>query len=317
MGYSGNPKDYSVAVVYGGKSGEREVSLNSGTCCARALEEKGFKVQLIDPASHEDLVRLVEEDFDVAFLALHGKGGEDGTMQGFLETIGLPYTGSGILASAQAVNKGKAKELYAAAGLRVAASEVISCQDTLDAADYEELAAEIGIPCVVKPATEGSSLGMTIVRDAAQLPEAVKTALAVDDEALVEAFIEGIELTVGVMGNENPEAFPIIQVVTTGDEFYNYHAKYSAGGSKHLCPAPVSEEITSNAQEMALAAHVVLGCKGVSRSDIMVDDQGQCWILETNTLPGMTNTSLVPDAARVAGLEFPDLCEKLIELALE
>lgn len=317
MAYSGNPKDYSVAVVYGGTSGEREVSLNSGACCAKALEEKGFKVQLIDPASHDDLVRLVEGSFDVAFLALHGKGGEDGSMQGFLQTIGLPYTGSGILASAQAVNKAKAKELYAAAGLRVAASEVIGCQDHLDAQDFEELAAEIGIPCVVKPATEGSSLGMTIVRDAAQLPEAVALSLSVDEEAIVEAFIEGIELTVGVMGNEKPEAFPVIQVVATNDEFYNYHAKYAAGGSQHLCPAPVSESITSNAQEMALAAHIVLGCKGVSRSDIMVDKEGDCWILETNTLPGMTNTSLVPDAARVAGLEFPDLCEKLIVLALE
>ena len=158
---------------------------------------------------------------------------------------------------------------------------------------------------------------MTIVKDAADLREAIATALAVDDEAMIEAFIEGTELTVGVLGTEDPFALPIIQVVPNQDEFYNYHAKYAEGGSTHLCPAPVSAEITEEAQNMAVAAHSILGCRGISRSDFMLDKDGQCWILETNTLPGMTNTSLVPDAARVAGMEFPQLCEKLIEFALE
>lgn len=316
MAYSGNPKDYAVAVLYGGTSGEREVSLNSGTCCARALEEKGFAVTMIDPASRDDLKRLVEETFDVAFLALHGKGGEDGTMQGFLETLGIPYTGSGILSNAIAINKGKSKELYESAGLRVAASVLVGRNDVLDDADRQEIVDTCGIPCVVKPSTEGSSLGMTIVRDASDLQAALDTALAVDDEAMVEQFIDGIELTVGVMGSDDPTAFPVIQILSNDDEFYNYHAKYAAGGSAHICPAPISEEATEQAQGMAVAAHAVLGCKGISRTDIMLDEEGRCWVLETNTLPGMTDTSLIPDAARAVGMDFGDVCEKLIEMAL-
>ncbi len=317
MTYSGNPKDYSVAVVYGGTSGEREVSLNSGKCCAAALSEIGFHVELIDSSLADDLKKLIDKKFDVAFLALHGKGGEDGTIQGFLEIVGIPYTGSGVLASATAVNKGKAKEVYEAAGLRVAPSAVIGKGDELDASDLHEIATEIGIPCVVKPTTEGSSLGMTIVRDEADLQKAIDLALSVDDEAMVEAFIEGIELTIGVIGNDNPRALPIIQVVPTEDDFYNFHAKYAEGGSKHLCPAPVSPEVTESVQALAVAAHSVLGCRGISRSDIMMDSRGDCWLLETNTLPGMTNTSLVPDAAKVVGMDFPHLCEKIIALALE
>ncbi len=317
MAYSGNPKDYAVAVLYGGTSGEREVSLNSGKCCGRALEEKGFSVTLLDPASRDDLKRLIDETFDVAFLALHGKGGEDGTLQGFLETLGIPYTGSGILANAIAINKGKSKELYESAGLRVAASVLVGRNDVLDDADRQEIVDTCGIPCVVKPSTEGSSLGMTIVRDAGDLQAALDTALAVDDEAMVEQFIDGIELTVGVMGSDDPTAFPVIQILSNDDEFYNYHAKYAAGGSTHICPAPISEEATEQAQGMAVAAHAVLGCKGISRTDIMLDKEGRCWVLETNTLPGMTDTSLIPDAARAVGMSFGDVCEKLIEMALE
>lgn len=316
MAYSGNPKDYSVAVLYGGTSGEREVSLNSGACCGEALKELGFSVTMIDPASRDDLKKLVEEEFDVAFLALHGKGGEDGTLQGFLETLGIPYTGSGILSSAIAVNKAKSKECYEDAGLRVAASVVIGRNDVLDSEDLKEIEETCGIPCVVKPTTEGSSLGMTIVRDASQIQPALDVAFQVDDEAMVEQFIEGIELTVGVVGNDSYEALPVIQIVPNDDEFYNYHAKYAAGGSTHLCPAPLDEDTTQKVQDMAIAAHAVLGCRGVSRTDIMLDKEGDCWILETNTLPGMTKTSLIPDAARVVGMDFPRVCEKLIELAL-
>lgn len=146
---------------------------------------------------------------------------------------------------------------------------------------------------------------------------AIDTALGVDDEAMVEQFIEGLELTVGVMGNDEPQALPVIQIVPTEDEFYNFHAKYAAGGSTHLCPAPISAELTEQLQNLAVAAHMVLGCKGVTRTDILVKDDGSCWILETNTLPGMTGTSLVPDAARAIGIEFPELCEKIVAMALE
>ena len=317
MAYSGNPNEYRVAVVYGGTSGEREVSLNSGRCCAEALREIGFEAELIDSAEKADLQRLLAGEFDVAFLALHGKGGEDGSIQGFCQIAGVPYTGSGVLASAQAVNKAKAKEIYAAAGLPVAPSATVGRGDALDDQDLYEIADEVGIPCVVKPNTEGSSLGLTIVKDVADLRDAIDTALAVDEEALVEAFVSGRELTIGVLGTEDPAALPIIEVVPTSDEFYNYHAKYAVGGSNHLCPAPVSPAITETAQAIAVAAHAVLGCSGISRSDIMLDEDDNCWLLETNTLPGMTDTSLVPDAARVAGIEFPRLCEKLIAFALE
>lgn len=317
MTYSGNPQDYSVAVVCGGTSGEREVSLNSGAACVDALSQAGFKVSKIDSASKDDLKRLLEEPFDVGFLVLHGKPGEDGAMQGFMETIGMPYTGSGILASAQAMDKAKSKELYEAAGLPIAPYQVIGKEDVLDDDDLAEIADMVGIPCVVKPVTEGSSLGMTIVRDEADLKEAINVSLAVDDEAMVEAFIDGIELTIPVMGNNEPEALPVIQIVSNNDEFYNYHAKYAVGGSTHLCPAPLDEDMTEEVQSIALAAHMVLGCRGISRSDVMLDKEGRCWLLETNTLPGMTSTSLVPDSARAAGMEFPALCEKMIALALE
>ena len=317
MAYSGNPKEYSVAVLYGGTSGERPVSLNSGSSCAKALEGLGFKVTLIDTADTQDLSRLITDEFDVAFIALHGRGGEDGTIQGFLETLGIPYTGSGILASAQAINKSKTNELYAQAGLPVADSVTVGKGDPLNDDDLAGIMDEIGIPCVVKPATEGSSLGMTIVKDPADMRGAIDTALGVDDEAMVEQFIEGLELTVGVMGNDEPQALPVIQIVPTEDEFYNFHAKYAAGGSTHLCPAPISAELTEQLQNLAVAAHMVLGCKGVTRTDILVKDDGSCWILETNTLPGMTGTSLVPDAARAIGIEFPELCEKIVAMALE
>ena len=317
MAYSGNPSDYKVAVLCGGKSGEREISLNSGKCCAEALEGLGFDVTKIDTANKDELVSLMTGSFDVAFLALHGKGGEDGTIQGFLETIGMPYTGSGILASATAVNKGTAKERYREAGIRVAEYAVIGKDDEVDTDLLYEIAEQVGIPCVVKPTTEGSSLGMTIVRDAMDLRPAIDTALAVDDEAMIESFIEGTELTVGVIGNNEPEALPVIQIVPTEDEFYNYHAKYAAGGSRHLCPAPLDPDVTEDAKSLALAAHMVLGCKGVSRTDLILDKDNQCWVLETNTLPGMTGTSLVPDAAQAVGMDFAHLCEKLIELALE
>lgn len=317
MAYSGNPQEYSVAVLYGGTSGERPVSLNSGSSCAKALEGLGFKITLIDTADTQDLSRLITDEFDVAFIALHGRGGEDGTIQGFLETLGIPYTGSGILASAQAINKSKTKELYAQAGLPVADSVTVGKGDPLNDDDLAGIMDEIGIPCVVKPATEGSSLGMTIVKDPADMRGAIDTALGVDDEAMVEQFIEGLELTVGVMGNDEPQALPVIQIVPTEDEFYNFHAKYAAGGSTHLCPAPISAELTEQLQNLAVAAHMVLGCKGVTRTDILVKDDGSCWILETNTLPGMTGTSLVPDAARAIGIEFPELCEKIVAMALE
>lgn len=317
MAYTNNPSDYSVAVLCGGKSGEREISLNSGKACAEALASLGFKTTILDTANRDDLVKLITDPFDVAFVTLHGKGGEDGTIQGFLETVGIPYTGSGVLANALAIDKALSKKEYREAGLRVAPSMTVSRDDEVDQDILDEMVGVCGIPCVVKPTKEGSSLGMTIVRDEADLRAAIEKALAADEVAIVEQFIAGRELTVAVIGNDDVRALPPIEIVTTSDEFYNYHAKYTPGGSRHLCPAPLSRDMLENVSEVAVAAHEALGCRGISRTDIIVDDEDTCWVLETNTLPGMTGTSLVPDAARVAGIEFPQLCEMLIKYALD
>ncbi len=307
------PSEYKVALLAGGTSGERSISVASGEGAKGALEEAGFAVEWIDPANKEDLKRLIEEDFDVAFMCLHGKMGEDGTMQGMLELLGIPYTCSGVLASATAMDKAKSKVFYELAGVPTPKSVTLKRNEEYNAAEVESV---VGIPCVVKPATEGSALGVEIVEDSSVLEAAIQRAFEIDDLVLIETFIAGDEYTVAVIGNEVPEALPIIQIVPKG-EFYDFDSKYAPGGSQHICPAPLNEKLTAALQENAARAHCALGCSGVSRSDFIIDRNGNPWILETNTIPGMTATSLLPDAARAAGMSFPQLCTKLIELALE
>ncbi|MEG1197003.1 MAG: ATP-grasp domain-containing protein, partial [Raoultibacter sp.] len=178
------------------------------------------------------------------------------------------------------------------------------------------LLAYVGNRCVVKPSTEGSALGVFIVEGEAQVRDAIDKAFAIDTEVLVETFVAGTELTVAVLGNENPVALPIIEIVPI-NEFYDYESKYAPGGSKHICPAHISDQATKRVQDLAVAAHKTLECSGISRTDIIMDDAGECWVLETNTIPGMTGTSLLPDAGRAAGIEFPELCTRLVQLALE
>lgn len=307
------PHACKVALLAGGKSGEREVSLASGEGAKEALEEAGFSVTVFDPAEKEDLKALIDGDFDVAFLCLHGKYGEDGTVQGMLEVLGLPYIGSDVWSSALAMNKVKAKVFYERAGIRTPRS--ITLRSTRER-ELDSIIEEIGKQCVVKPATEGSALGVFIVSGKEELEDAIAKAFSLDKEVLVESYIKGEEFTVAVIGNDNPEALPIIKIVPTSD-FYDFESKYAPGGSQHLCPAPLSEEVTAEMQRMAVDAHQALGCKGVSRSDFIMDDEGLLWILETNTIPGMTGTSLLPDAGRAAGMSFPQLCTKLVQLALE
>lgn len=313
MSVSIDPQSCKVALLAGGVSGEREISLASGKGAQQALEAAGFKVTLLDPASKEDLKDIIDGDFDVAFICLHGKWGEDGTMQGFLEIAGLPYVGSNVWASAVAIDKPKAKVFYNLAGIKTPQSVVLSKSDSKP---FSEIVKELGLPCVVKPATEGSALGVCIVTKEEDLAAAVQAALAIDRAALVEQYIEGTELTVAVLGNKNPEALPIIEIVPRND-FYDFDAKYAPGGSQHLCPAPLDEPMTAKIQDMAIQAHKVLECKGMSRSDFILDDKGEVWILETNTIPGMTETSLLPDAGRAANMNFSELCTKLVEYALE
>lgn len=309
-----NPHEIKVVLLAGGTSGEHEISQASGDGAQGALEEAGFDVTRVDPASKEDLKRIIDGDFNVAFLCLHGKGGEDGVIQGMLESIGLPYTGSGVLASATAMNKARSKIMYEHAGIPIIPGVNLKSNEEYDIESVKET---VGIPCVVKPSTEGSSLGLRIVTDANDLQEAIDYVFTVDDDIVVEKFVKGIETTVAILGNSDLEALPVIEIVPLAAEVYDFESKYAPGGCEHVIPARINDEITNKLQDLAKMAHLALGCRGVSRTDFIVDEQGKPWILETNTIPGMTATSLLPDTAGVAGYTFPQLCTRLVELALE
>ena len=308
-----DPRSTKVALIAGGTSGEREISQASGDGVQGALLEAGFSVDRLDPAKKEDLKKLLDESYDVAFLCLHGKGGEDGTIQGMLDLIGLPYTGSGVMASSTAINKGRSKIMYEHVGIPIIPGVTLKEGDEID---IESIKSVVGIPCVVKPATEGSSLGLRIVKEEDELAEAIDYVLTVDDEIVIEKFVEGTETTVAVLGNDDLEALPIIEIVPLAADTYDFESKYAPGGCKHIIPARLDDEITNTLKELAKRAHLAIGCRGVSRTDFIVDKDGNPWILETNTIPGMTPTSLLPDTAGVVGYSFPELCTKLVEFAL-
>lgn len=308
-----DPSAYRVALLAGGKSGERGISLASGDGASKALEEAGFSVTRLDPSLKADLAQLVEGSFDVAFLCTHGRYGEDGVLQGFLELIGLPYTGSGVLASALAMNKAKTKLIYEQAGVPTPQAVYLSKGKEVDT---NTLVAAVGEHCVVKAASEGSTIGVYIVESAGDLASAIEQAFQHDDEVVVERFVKGREFTVAVLGNEQPHALPVIEIVPDGG-FYDFEAKYTPGRSQHLCPAPLADDVADQMKRYAQAAHEALGCAGVSRTDFLLDEEGGFWALETNTLPGMTATSLLPDAANAEGVSFPELCIKLVQYALE
>ncbi|RDB58790.1 D-alanine--D-alanine ligase [Gordonibacter sp. 28C] len=308
-----DPRHCHVALLVGGASGEREVSLASGDGARQALEEAGFRVTVLDPAVKNDLKALIDGSFDVAFICLHGKYGEDGTLQGLLEMIGLPYIGSGVWSSSLAIDKAKSKVFYKMFDIPVPPSITLHANAPFN---IDDLLGDLGEHCVVKPATEGSALGVFIVEGKDEIQKAIEKVWEFDDEILVERYIDGKELTVAVIGNEDPRALPIIEIVPV-NEFYDYESKYTPGASQHICPARLSDETTELVQELAVKAHLALDCSGVSRSDFILDNDGACWILETNTIPGMTGTSLLPDAARAAGISFAELCTMLIGFALE
>ncbi len=308
------PKNCKVALIAGGTSGEREISLASKKGALSALIAAGYKVTELDTSNKEDLKNLIDGNFDVAFLCLHGKGGEDGTIQGFLELINLPYTGSGVLSSAISINKSKAKVFYKNHGIPTPDSVTIKQGETFD---VEEITSKLGEKVVVKAVTEGSSLGVYIVQGKTDITQAIYDGLNIDKSVVVEQYIKGTELTVVVLGQgENAYALPIIEIIPKA-ETYDFDSKYLPGGSEHICPARLDDEITQKIQETAVKTHKVLECHGMSRTDFMLEEDGTFWVLETNTIPGMTETSLLPDAARAAGIEFPELCSILIDSALE
>ena len=302
-----------VAVLKGGRSAEREVSLNSGAQVATALREAGHDVTEIDTGDADFIAAIQRLRPDVAFICLHGRFGEDGTVQGLLELLDTPYVGSGVLASALAMDKEMSKQVFVMAGLRTPAYLVLRAGETVDT---QAITAELGPKTVVKPAREGSSVGLHIVHEPGELAAAISDAFDHDDLLVIERFEPGVEVTVAVVGNRDPQALPTLEVVPV-NEFYDYDSKYVPGMSQHIIPARVSEEARVEAQRLAIEAHKALGCMGVTRSDTIVTPEGVVYLLETNTIPGMTTTSLVPDAARAAGIAFPELCDQLVALALD
>jgi len=307
-------KKLSVALLSGGISSEREISIKSGDQVYEALDKEKYTIIRYDPKT--DLARLVSDasQIDVALIILHGPYGEDGTIQGFLDLLNIPYQGSGVLGSAVAMDKVISKQLYERSGLPVPAYSAVKRNDVFDPKD---LAEQLGLPLVVKPVNAGSSVGITIVESMDDIDDAVESAFDHDDTILIEAFIPGIELTAGVIGNEVLNALPIIEIIPdTEHAFFDYEAKYTAGVTQEICPARIDDALTEKAKTYAKKAHQTLSCRGYSRTDMILNNE-DLYVLETNTIPGMTATSLFPQAAEVAGISFPRVLDKLIELGIE
>lgn len=303
-----------VALLSGGKSAERDVSLKSGEQVLKALDPAKYEVRRYDPQSDLAQLAAAAPEIDVALIILHGRLGEDGTIQGFLESLGVRYHGSGVLGSALAINKIVSKEMYRAAGLPVAPSLVVNQRQPLPP---EAIIERLGLPVVVKPEHEGSSIGLSVARDLKSLEGSLTTAWQYDRRCLIEKYLPGREITCGVLGNDPVEALPVIEIVPGSEhQFFDYEAKYLPGRTEEICPARISPELTRTAQQYAIRAHQALCCRGYSRTDMIISD-GIIHILETNTIPGMTETSLFPQAAAAAGISFSALLDRLIQLALE
>jgi D-alanine-D-alanine ligase len=294
-------KSKKIAVLMGGLSAEREVSLKSGAAVHRALVERGYDAVAID-VDRDLAARLAGEKVDLAFVCLHGRYGEDGAVQGVLELMGIPYTGSGVLASALAMDKVFAKKIFAAAGLTITPYVVVSQGEELSPTGLP-----FGLPVVVKPSREGSSVGVSIVKQPAELAEKAAIAFAYDREILVEQYVKGREIQVGILDGA---AIGAIEIVPK-NEFYDFEAKYTDGKATHIMPAPLPEEQYAALLCLGERAHAALGCSGYSRVDFIVTPDGAAYLLEVNTLPGMTALSLLPEIAQHAGIGFADLVERI------
>jgi len=306
-------KNKKIAVLMGGPSAERSVSLNTGTAILQALQEKGYNVVGIDLEPMRFVEQLTEAGIEVVFNAIHGKYGEDGVLQGALELLGIPYTGSGVLASAMAMDKGVTKRIFLSADIPTPRSCLFTKADrkrNLPA----EISADFNIPVVVKSAAQGSSIGVVIVENSDDLSGAINQAFEYSETILVEEFISGRELTVAIWGTDEPEALPIIEIVPHSGR-YDYQSKYTKGATEYIVPAKLSESTTNIVQKVAIEAFTKLGCRGIARVDIMLDKDNNPYVLEVNTIPGMTATSLVPKAVAAVGISFADLCERLLCMA--
>jgi len=295
-----------VAVLLGGRSAEREISLMSGNAVLKALRAKGVDAHPFDPAQR-DLFDLRREGFARCFIALHGRGGEDGTVQGALEVLGMPYTGSGVLGSAVAMDKWRTKMIWLANGLPTPRYRILAADD-----DWNAIAQELALPLIVKPANEGSTLGLTKVTSATQLPAAYQlAAVKYRDLALAEQFIDGPEYTASIVADA---PLPLIRIEAPQGN-YDYQNKYFTDDTKYHCPSGLPSEKEEALQALALKAFRVVGCLGWGRVDLMLNRQGRAFLLEVNTVPGMTDHSLVPKAARAVGMSYEDLCLRILEAA--
>ena len=304
-----------LAVLRGGRSAERVVSLRSGAQVEAALRGLGHDVTAVDvDATTWDTLR--DGGFACVFNALHGRLGEDGAVQGMLELLGLPYTGSGILASALCMDKSRANSVMAGAGLHIPDFEELEITEGIAPEIVERLVSRYGLPLVIKPVREGSTIGLTIARDADAVASGLVLATRYDRRVLVQRFAAGTEITVGVLATPEVQVLPTLEIVSDNPT-YDYDAKYTAGKSHHIIPARIVERARATAADAAGRAFALLGCAGMARVDIIVDAKSTPWILEVNTVPGLTELSLLPDAARAAGISFEQLCQRLVDHAIQ
>ena len=303
-----------VAVLKGGRSLEREVSLRSGANAEAALRRLGHEVLEVDVDQH--LVRLLRNERpDAAFVALHGRGGEDGTVQELLEILEIPYTGPGVLACERAWDKVVAKAHFTAAGVPTPPAYAFR-QDAfreLGAAEaLGEIRERLGLPLVVKPAKQGSALGISVAREAGEIPGALMSALSYDDRVLLERFVPGRELAISVLGTADPWALPVVEAIPIDRDFYDFEARYTPGLTQFVAPAKLPDAVAQEAARVAITCYRALGCRGVSRVDMILDPDDRLWVLEINAIPGMTDTSLLPKAAEAAGLGFDEVVERIL-----
>ena len=297
-------KNRRIAVLMGGPSSEREISLKSGNCVLEALKASHLNATAFD-VNRELPDRLIKEKIDLVFIALHGKPGEDGTIQGMLDILNIPYTGSGVLASALSMDKIASKRLFQIAGIPTPEFRVVS-KDKCHINPLENF------PIVIKPSTEGSTIGISIVKKEDEFKKALETAFCYDDNIICEKYIDGKEITVGIL---EEKVLPVIEIIPKSG-FYDFNAKYKKESTDFVVPAELQEEKNAQIKQIALNAHKVLGCSGMSRSDMKLDSKLNPYVLEINTIPGLTETSLLPKAAQAAGISFMELCLRLLDLAI-